>query len=126
MSMADRSVLNLTRLGWGLAVPAAFLLALGLSTIHAADTGTTETGLIADSAAVGGGLDDHGAVGLHGVLDAIGQAGTDLAMADLADEAERWLGIPVIAINVATYWSALRANGIGDRVEGFGSLLAEH
>jgi maleate isomerase len=36
------------------------------------------------------------------------------------------LGIPVIAINVATYRSALRANGIADRIEGFGSLLAEH
>ena len=59
-------------------------------------------------------------------VDAIVQAGTDLAMADLAGEAERWLGIPVIAINVATYWSALRANGISDRMRGFGALLAEH
>jgi len=59
-------------------------------------------------------------------VDAIVQAGTDLAMADIADEAERWLGIPVIAINVATYWSALRANGITDRMHGFGSLLSEH
>lgn len=59
-------------------------------------------------------------------VDAIVQAGTDLAVADLAGEAERWLGIPVIAINVATYWSALRANGIHDRMRGFGSLLAEH
>jgi len=59
-------------------------------------------------------------------VDAIVQAGTDLALADLAGEGERWLGIPVIAINVATYWSALRANGITDRIGGFGSLLAEH
>jgi maleate isomerase len=59
-------------------------------------------------------------------VDAVVQAGTDLALADLAGEAERWLGIPVIAINVATYWSALRANGITDRIRGFGSLLAEH
>jgi maleate isomerase len=59
-------------------------------------------------------------------VDAIVQAGTDLAMADLAGEAERWLGIPVIAINVATYWSALRSNGIDDRIHGFGSLLVEH
>ena len=59
-------------------------------------------------------------------VDAIVQAGTDLAMADLAGEAERWLGIPVIAINVATYWSALRANGIHDRLLGFGALLSEH
>jgi maleate isomerase len=59
-------------------------------------------------------------------VDAIVQAGTDLAMADLAGEAERWLGIPVIAINVATSWSALRANGIADRIQGFGALLSEH
>jgi maleate isomerase len=59
-------------------------------------------------------------------VDAIVQAGTDLAMADLAGEAERWLGIPVIAINVATYWSALRANGIHDRMRGFGALLSDH
>ena len=59
-------------------------------------------------------------------VDAIVQAGTDLAMADLAGEAERWLGLPIIAINVATYWSALRANGILDRLRGFGALLSEH
>jgi maleate isomerase len=58
-------------------------------------------------------------------VDAIVQAGTDLAMADLAGEAERWLGFPVIAINVATYWSALRRSGIVDKVRGFGALLAE-
>ncbi len=58
-------------------------------------------------------------------VDAIVQAGTDLAMADLAGEAERWLGLPVIAINVATYWSALRRSGIADKVRGFGALLAE-
>jgi maleate isomerase len=59
-------------------------------------------------------------------VDAIVQAGTDLAMADVAAQAEHWLGIPVLAINVATYWSALRDNGIDDRIFGFGSLLAEH
>ena len=59
-------------------------------------------------------------------VDAIVQAGTDLAMADIAGEAERWLGMPVIAINVATYWSALRANGISDRSPGFGTLLSDH
>jgi maleate isomerase len=62
----------------------------------------------------------------EGGVDAIVQAGTDLAMADLAGEAERWLGIPVIAINVATYWAALRVNGIQDRIRGFGALLSEH
>lgn len=57
-------------------------------------------------------------------VDAIVQVGTNLAMADLADEAERWLGIPVLAINAVTYWHALRENGIEDKVHGYGSLLA--
>jgi maleate isomerase len=36
-----------------------------------------------------------------------------------------WLGKPIIAINTATYWHALRTNGVKDRMEGFGRLLAE-
>lgn len=59
-------------------------------------------------------------------VDAIVQAGTDLAVVDIADEAERWLGIPVIAINAASYWTALRRGGIDDRMSGRGSLLARH
>lgn len=58
-------------------------------------------------------------------VDAIVQVGTNLSMARLAGEAEQWLGKPVIAINTATYWHALRANGIEDKVQGFGRLLAE-
>lgn len=56
-------------------------------------------------------------------IDAIVQVGTDLAVADLADEAERWLDVPVIAINTATYWLALRRSGIDDKVAGYGSLF---
>ncbi len=58
-------------------------------------------------------------------VDAIVQIGTNLSMVRLAAEAERWLGKPVIAINTATYWHALRAVGIPDPVPGFGRLLAE-
>ena len=61
-----------------------------------------------------------------GPIDAIVQVGTNLAMADIADEAERWLGIPVLAINSATYWHALRRSGIEDRIHGFGSILRDH
>jgi maleate isomerase len=57
-------------------------------------------------------------------VDAVVQVGTNLAMARLAGIAEFWLGKPVVAINTATYWSALRNNGIADKIEGFGSLLA--
>ena len=59
-------------------------------------------------------------------VDAIVQCGTNLSMVTLADEAERWLGKPVIAINVATIWHALRANGIDDKIAGHGSLLELH
>lgn len=61
-----------------------------------------------------------------GSVEAIVQVGTNLAMARLAGIAELWLDKPVIAINTATYWHALRTNGITDRIYGFGSLLVEH
>jgi maleate isomerase len=58
-------------------------------------------------------------------VDAIVQVGTNLSMVRLAAAAELWLGKPVIAINAATYWHALRANGIHDRIAGCGRLLEE-
>ena len=61
----------------------------------------------------------------RGKVDAVVQVGTNLAMADVAAMAEFWLDKPVIAINTATYWHALRANKIPDRVAGFGRLLED-
>ena len=58
-------------------------------------------------------------------VDALVQVGTNLSMVRLAAQAEAWLGKPVIAINTATYWHALRANGISDKMEGFGRLLSD-
>lgn len=58
-------------------------------------------------------------------VDAIVQVGTNLSMVRLAAAAELWLGKPVIAINTATYWHALRQNGIKDKVEALGRLLEE-
>lgn len=57
-------------------------------------------------------------------VDAIVQVGTNLSMVDLAAEQEALRGKPVIAINTATYWHALRACGIKDKVAGMGRLLA--
>src|SRR5712692_5040374 len=48
-------------------------------------------------------------------VEAIVQAGTNLSMVRLADAAERELGKPVIAINAATFWYALRDCGIADQ-----------
>ena len=58
-------------------------------------------------------------------VDAILQVGTNLSAVRLAAAAELWLGKPVIAINTAIYWHALRLNGITDKVAGFGRLLEE-
>lgn len=58
-------------------------------------------------------------------VEAVIQVGTNLAMAKLAARAEQRLGKPVLAINTATYWYALRANGIDDAIDGFGTLLRD-
>ncbi|MEM7503525.1 MAG: arylmalonate decarboxylase [Pseudomonadota bacterium] len=59
-------------------------------------------------------------------VDAIVQVGTNLCMLTLAATLEEELSKPVIAINAATYWHALRANGIQDQHSGFGRLLSQH
>lgn len=59
-------------------------------------------------------------------VEAIVQVGTNLSMVGLADRAEKALGKPVVAINAAILWSALRAYGIDDRYDGQGVLLREH
>ena len=59
-------------------------------------------------------------------IDDIVQVGTNLSMLGLAIEMERELGKPVIAINAATYWHALRAIGIQDRFGGHGPLFERH
>ena len=59
-------------------------------------------------------------------VDAIVQVGTNLSMIRLAAAAELFLGKPVIAINTATYWHALRAVGITDTISGYGDLMERH
>ena len=60
-----------------------------------------------------------------GKIEAIVQSGTNLNTVRFADEAERWLGKPVITYNAATWWMALRDNGIEDKLYGFGRLVRE-
>ncbi|MBM9460869.1 hypothetical protein JK386_13270 [Nocardioides sp. zg-536] len=59
-------------------------------------------------------------------VEAIVQVGTNLSFVGLAERLENELGKPVVAINAATLWHALREHGIGDRVTGSGVLLREH
>jgi len=56
-------------------------------------------------------------------VEAIVQVGTNLSMIRLADQAEHWLGKPVIAINAATIWHTLRSAGFTDTWGNCGSLL---
>lgn len=57
---------------------------------------------------------------------ALVQVGTALPMSALTERIEREHGKPVIGVNVATYWAALRSIGINDQLSGFGKLYAEH
>jgi len=59
-------------------------------------------------------------------IELIVQVGSNLPFAQIAAEAERWLGKPVLASNTCCYWQALRQFGIDDKIEGFGSLLAQY
>jgi maleate isomerase len=58
-------------------------------------------------------------------VEALVQFGANLPLAGIADEAERWLGKPVLAVNIATYWHALRTAGIKDQIEGFTRLMSD-
>jgi len=57
---------------------------------------------------------------------AIFQSGTNLSVLRLADEAERWLGLPVLSVNAVLWWHAMRSVGVRDQMHGFGPLLREH
>jgi maleate isomerase len=59
-------------------------------------------------------------------IELIVQVGSNLPFAHVAADAERWLGKPVLAANTCCYWQALRQFGIEDKIDGFGSLLAEY
>jgi maleate isomerase len=67
----------------------------------------------------------HAAIQVSEGVDAVIQAGTNLAFGEVAAIAEFWMEKPVIAINTATYWHALRTMGIKDQMQGFGRLMAE-
>ncbi len=58
-------------------------------------------------------------------VDAVIQVGTNLAFGALAAKMEAERKKPILAINTAIYWHALRKNGIGDKVSGWGRLLEE-
>lgn len=58
-------------------------------------------------------------------VEAVLQIGTNLSALRVAPELEARLAKPVLSINAAAFWHALRTLGLTDRVDGFGRLLAE-
>lgn len=57
--------------------------------------------------------------------DAIFLSCTNLATVEMIADLEDEVGKPVITSNQATFWNAMRTMGLRDRIEGFGSLLAD-
>ena len=59
-------------------------------------------------------------------IDAFVQVGTNLSMVELCNEMAIELKKPMFPINAATYWHALRSNGLKDQFEGHGPLFQDH
>jgi maleate isomerase len=59
-------------------------------------------------------------------VDAIVQVGTNLSTSGIFPTIEKWLGKPVLPINVATCWHALRSCAITDQYDNCGWLFEEH
>lgn len=57
-------------------------------------------------------------------VDTLVQVGTALVCAGFVESLEAAHGKPVIAVNAATYWHALREHGFADRVAGQGRLFS--
>lgn len=59
----------------------------------------------------------------HGDVDTLLHVGGALGIVDMIDDLEARYGKPVISVNAATYWYALRRHGITEPLPGFGRLL---
>ena len=59
-------------------------------------------------------------------IDAFVQVGTNLSMIEVCNEMSLEINKPMIPINAATYWDALRAMGIKDQFDGHGPLFRDH
>ena len=58
-------------------------------------------------------------------LDAVVQCGTNMSLIDVMEKLEPVIGIPILGINVVTFWYALRENGFEGPLAGGGRLLHE-
>lgn len=61
----------------------------------------------------------------HDDVDTLLHVGGSIGIADMIDPLEKKFGKPVISVNPATYWFALRRHGITDPISGFGQIMLE-
>ncbi len=59
-------------------------------------------------------------------VEALVHVGTNLPVSAMTADIETRFGKPLIGVNVATYWLALRSLGIQDPLPGFGLLAEKH
>ncbi len=59
-------------------------------------------------------------------VDVLLQVGTSMASSRLIEEFEAKFDRPVVSVNNACMWHALRTSAIQDRITGFGRLLEDH
>ncbi|MCZ6592830.1 MAG: hypothetical protein O7B98_17060 [Alphaproteobacteria bacterium] len=59
----------------------------------------------------------------HDDIDTLLHVGGSLGVADMVEPLEAKFGKPVISVIPATYWFALRTQGVDDPIPGFGQLL---
>lgn len=62
----------------------------------------------------------------HPDADALIHVGTNLPVSAMTPAIEKKFGKPLIGVNVATYWLALRRIGIMDKLPGMGLLAEQH
>lgn len=58
-------------------------------------------------------------------LDAVVQCGTNMSLMQVSERLEPVLGLPIIGVNAALFWYALRENGFTAPLHGAGMLLRE-
>ena len=58
--------------------------------------------------------------------EALIHVGTNLPVSSMTPEIEKKFGKPLIGVNVATYWLAMRRLGIDDKLPGMGLLAEMH
>ena len=61
----------------------------------------------------------------HDDVDTLLHVGGSIGIADMIEPLETKFGKPVISVNQATYWFALRTYGITDPISGFGRIMLE-